>query len=313
MDPNEYMSSSATSIQNRIVITARDTTLTCKAISQVSLLRPRLRMAEGYFKSLGRLHRYFLRMKKELRANFKQDSAGQGGDFHARSSLLPLRMSDEEYKAFDLTFGKVGVLLESEDQEMPDAPLESPRDEGSVASLRVQGQSPEGSARSDRWNAINASGTAGPADAVAANESSTGYHSSQLSPSVTASTGRIQSPNAGQQAAESSATSPGMALPSFGSAQLPSLPSWLGKVPPQASQPQSPAPALKHSQTPAVSWTTEQAEAWLMGLETVFGGDDVVAFVEGRDLTDLAGLSSGPHRTGGWLRLIWTASSVKSH
>jgi hypothetical protein len=309
MDPNEHMSSSATSIQNRIVITARDTGLACKAINLVCIMRPRLRMAEGCFRSLGRLHRYFLRMKKELRANYKQDPSIQSKDFHSRASLLPLRMSDEEYKAFDLTFGKVGALLEAEDQEMPDAPAESPRDEGSVASVRNPGQSPESSSRSDRWNAINTPGSVGQPEVAGVNGTSTGYHSSQLSPSMTASTGPVPSPGSGQQAPGSSAPSPGMSLPGFGPGQLPSFPNWQTKSSAQAAQAQNPGSLLPLSQPLASSWTAEQTDAWLMSLETVFGGDDVVAFVEGRDLKDLAGLSSGPHRAGGWLRLIWTPSA----
>jgi hypothetical protein len=251
-------------------------------------------------------------MKRELRRHYRQEFFAPNADFKGRSSLLPLRMADEEYKALDATFSKTESLLEAEDAEMPDAPDDSVKDECWVPSSKAehasgQGRSPESTARSDKWNAINISASTAQPEAGTTNGSSSGYHSSQISPAMM---GPHQSPGVGQQVSESSSTSPAMTPSSFAAPQIPQFQPW------QPSR--SPGPAttesgyasepIKAAQPGGASWTAEQSEAWLKGLETKFGGDDVVLFVEGRDLKSCASLSSGGGPGQGWLKLIWTKS-----
>jgi hypothetical protein len=304
MDPKEYMSTNPTSAQGTAGFLAlfaiRDADMTHKACNLVTLFRPKLRMADGWFKTLGRLHRLFLRTKRELRRNFKFEPFSYNEGFQGRSSLLPLRMKDEQYAVLDSAFGR-SPSPQPSDSEMTDAP-DPP--------IKVEHtQATEGAAR-EAWAAV-----------------------SNMLPtsSVTSNQNRLSSPNGApsgfQQTSAASHTSPYSA----------------SSPPPTTHQPYTPTgpPSALHNnaaagksmsppqrvettslETPSATgvasmattagrsaplWTREQVEVWLAGLETVFGANDVAAFVEAIDWREF-GAPSGVVK--GWLQLVWAGSNI---
>ena len=71
---------------------------------------------------------------------------------------------------------------------------------------------------------------------------------------------------------------------------------------PQAQQQMQPAPQM---QEPPQVWDHMAKEAWLNGLDTRLGGDDVAAFVDGGEMAEWASMAASRGFGGGWLSAVW--------
>jgi hypothetical protein len=280
MDTKEAMSSSTLTHGNHGftgTYNIRDSETARKAVDLVVSFRPKFRMAEGWFKTLGRLHHLFLRTKKELRRNYKQNLYSSNETHQSRSQLHSLRMGDEAYMQLDNAFGP--DITHSYDLEMTD----TSESKASAQANRVQA---EAVAR-DTWAAVN---TQQPQQ----DSNGLGYHQGQSSPG-----GRSNYPPISPQAPSQPYTP--SSLPQFPYTspypQQPKSPS--GAVHP----PDTPQEAIPAPRAPSQPWTQEQVESWLNSLETVFGANDVIAFAEAIDWNSF-GAPGSPIK--GWLRLAWT-------
>src|ERR1700753_3047841 len=115
-----------------------------KAVEIMGQMRTKLRMADGWFKTIKRVHIYFGRIKKDFKRNTKalERSAAEGSDASEPHSHLSLREGGvggglEEFRLIEKTIREFGSI-EDEDADMmdvdPDAnPLEDGSDAGSAA------------------------------------------------------------------------------------------------------------------------------------------------------------------------------------
>jgi hypothetical protein len=283
MDTKELMSSSVLSQGNPGFMgtyNIRDAETAKKAAELVAGFRPKFKMAEGWFKTLGRLHHLFLRTKRELRRNSKHPNMYSPSEaYQGRSQLLTLRMTDESYMQLDHVFGPDHT--QSQDLEMVDATDVKPGPQAN------RGQT-ETVAR-ESWAAVNA-----PHPAQTQDSNGMGYHQGQQSPGASRSNYPPISPQAPSQPYTPSS------LPQFPySSPYPQPKSPSGAVhPPEPTQDTQSTPRL-----PSQPWTQEQVEAWLNSLETVFGANDVVVFAEAIDWKEFV-VPGSPIK--GWLRLAWT-------
>jgi hypothetical protein len=286
-----------------------------QALATIGMMRRRLKMADGWFRTIDHVHKYFVRIKKDFRRNARAltENPSQSGPL----GQLSLREGGyggglEEFKMIELTLKEFGSL-EDQDMEMTDAPDAAE----SVTSTVVKGDDhgaherspPEGGpVRQDRWNAINNASTGGPSiEPVITNGIQPAYNSAQIG-GLSASTS--PSVSTGQQnTATPNHTSPLVSpVPPYGQHQFPPYPPTQPAHIQQTSMnvPQHPHPPP--SVQPPPPMTAEQTEAWLQSLETGFGGEDVTAFVEGKDWQDWASGTTGPLGVGGWLSTIWAGS-----
>jgi hypothetical protein len=271
------------------------------ALSLIGTMRRRLKMADGWFKTVGRVHKYFVRIKRDFRRNARAlaESSPAGGQLnHLSLREGGLGGGLEEYKMIEMTLKEFGSL-EDDDMEMTDAPEVA---ESSVTSTAMksegytlQERSPDSaSLRPDRWNAINNAGTG-----VQTMEPTTnGMHSVPVTSSSATSPSGTYAHSGHPQFPPSTGTSPLVSPGAFGPGQFPPSPP-TQQAPSTQPQHHQPPPPL-----PLPPMTTEQTETWLQSLETSFGGDDVTAFVEGKDWPDWAAI--GPLGVGGWLNTVWT-------
>jgi len=292
MDPKEYMSQNPNSSHGQAgflgLFAARDADRARKACDLVAVFRPKLRMADGWFKTLGRLHRYFFRTKKELQKNYTFNPFGaNAGPFHGRSSLLSLRMSDDQYRPLDAAFGR--SPSPSLDTEMTDAPPRSVKDESR--------RTTEGAAR-EAWAAVNnmpppmdpPSSSAQPAVSNGSPYPQATSISSGPYPALSPQSAAPYSP--GITPHQNPAPAPAPASPATTATTEPAeTPSQVSAASPRVSQ----------------QWTHEQVDQWLNGLESVFGANDLAAFVEAVDWRNF-GAVNAPVK--GWLRLVWMGASV---
>lgn len=281
MDPNGYMCKK----QNARGEDYGGFEASRSALQLVGEMRPRLQMANGWFRTINRVHRYF----RKIRKDFQQNTRLQGqspestfsGDTAEYARHLSLREGGaggglEEYKLLEMTLKEFGHI-EDEDFDMTDAPdADSARllaggDDASDAGSGVKSENMDlqddgtpdgGAARQDRWNAINSSqgiangqkpGSRGPTSAATANGSS-GPFSSAAQPAGAAS-----------------------GLAAFHAQD-------------------------RRIQQGPTGATPGDVAAWnenrLNSLDTRFGGDDVAAFVSGQEYEDYANAE-------GWLGTVW--------
>ncbi|KAF2667359.1 hypothetical protein BT63DRAFT_441038 [Microthyrium microscopicum] len=293
MDAKEWMSSSSHSAQTQPaglgLFAVRDAETARKASDLVSTFRPKLQLADGWYKTLGRLHRLFFRTKKELRKHFKSQLFSANEPNQSRSPSHALRMGHETYQHLDAAFGR-DPSPQIEDAVMMDV-AESLRDDNGQ-------QASEGALR-DSWAAVNALQNHNRNSPPTSNGFASNYQN-QTSPSATPNNQHNQpsayppiSPNAGGQ--------PYTPTQQTNFSQNPYGAPFQPQASPavhQAEAPQEP-PIPKALAQPL---TPEQADTWLTSLETVFGANDVAAFVEAVDWKDFASPAS-PAK--GWLRVVW--------
>jgi hypothetical protein len=326
MDPNGFMSKKIVRAGPRETQTASGddsgAVAARQALRLIGLMRKRLRMADGWFRTISRVHRYFIRIKKDFQRNSRILIEARS----INEQNIPVNFRDGnpggglvESKMIEMALKEFGSL-EDEDMEMTDAPDHGESGQAGssdAASTGVksdgyglQERTPEsGPVRQDRWNAINSFGPGPQAmDTSAPNGAPAGYYSTPMSGVSSATT-----PTAGQayhhQRVGSNVASPLLSPPTtFGPGQFPPHP------PQQTSESTLQAhmslQQQMHAQpAPAPSLSPEQAEDWLNSIDTRFTADDVTAFVEGKDWQEWANGAAGPLGVGGWLSKLWTSPS----
>ncbi|KAF1989429.1 hypothetical protein K402DRAFT_272454 [Aulographum hederae CBS 113979] len=297
-----------------------------KALEMIGQMRLRLRMANGWFKTIKRTHVYFSRIRKDFRRNVRSLSDASG-DSHSNLSVREGGMGGglEEFKLLEMTLKDFGSL-EDEDMEMIDAP-NLDRGDGRTFDDRSEGESfamksermnegtPDSSVRQDRWNAINNVAAAASSQrpdssgyALPPGGPGRGVMPSGVSPplphqfSHTADSRLYSGPSPMVSPSTQSISASSVATP-YTTVQgqtysLPGGPS-LSNPSPAPLQQQPPPP-----QTPVPQeWTHEMKESWLNGLNTQLGGDDLAAFVQGSDWEDWAGAGAPG---AGWLSVVWS-------
>ncbi|KIV98897.1 uncharacterized protein PV09_09343 [Verruconis gallopava] len=282
------------------------------ALSVIAFMRRRLKMADGWFKTINRVHRYYVRVKKDFLRNVRV----LGGPSTAPG---PLSIREggvggglEEFRMIEATLRELGTS-DDHDVEMTDAhDPEASKADSSVdaASVGVKSEHQLGSdkhvekssVRTDQWNAINAS--SGPIQAGNAQPTSEGSHHGAQSSTTTspATTTAPYRPSYNGSSQTASVVSPGYSK---------------HQIPPYQAKPAVTGPAIQASVTlqnqiqapalpPPPTMTAEQTDAWLRSLDTAFAGDDLTAFVEGLDLRPWAEEAGKSLRSGSWLTTVWT-------
>ena len=281
-----------------------------KAVEMLGYMRRMLRMADGWLKTISRIHRYFKRIKKEFGRNTKQIDKPMGQPPSNDPNFLALQDGSfggglEEYKMFERTLRDFGSF-EDEDTEMVDASeYDSGRPGSSTTSVAIKSEgmkvhesSPDSAAtRTDRWRAINNSTTTSQAMEPTTN-GAIHYQTPAMPPGNTTPS----QPNAFPSNPYSTTSNPTSPLVSPAT----NIQGNFATYPPQQAISHGHTQLLPiHAQAPPPPpqplWTVEMRDAWLRNLDTTFGGDDIAAFVEGR-----APFSPGPE---GWLSTVWAGYS----
>ncbi|KAF2766285.1 hypothetical protein EJ03DRAFT_182577 [Teratosphaeria nubilosa] len=98
-----------------------------KALEMIGQMRPKLHIADGWFITINRMHRYFLRMKKEYRKNVAESEApaSDGNESPCSTRHLSVREGGQgggldEFRLIERTLQDFGAL-EDQDVEMTDA------------------------------------------------------------------------------------------------------------------------------------------------------------------------------------------------
>lgn len=96
-----------------------------KALETIGNMRSRLHMADGWFKTINRMHRYFRRLKADYRKNSQAVESSSEGDSPISTRHLSLREGGtggglDEFKLLERTLQDFGNL-EDQDIEMTDA------------------------------------------------------------------------------------------------------------------------------------------------------------------------------------------------
>ncbi|RDI79002.1 hypothetical protein Vi05172_g11028 [Venturia inaequalis] len=309
MDPNGFMSDDSGAIASR------------QALRLIGTMRKRLRMADGWFRTISRVHRYFIRIKKDYQRHARV--LLEARSLHEFNIPANLRESVaggavEESKIIENALKEFGTL-EDEDQEMTDAPdLGESGNTGSsdAASTGVksegyarQEKTPEsGPVRQDRWNAINSFGPGPQAVPETNNSNSTqaGYYPTPMAGTSSAPKPNTNQANYHQRVGPRLASPPLHSPNAFSPGQFPPHP------PQQASEPTLQAhmslQQLMHAPpAPAPPPSAEQAAEWLNSIDTRFNADDVTVFVEGKDWQEWGNAAAGPLGVRGWLSKLWTS------
>ena len=148
-----------------------------KALEMIGQMRPKLHMADGWFKTTNHMHKYFRRMKSDYRKNVAAMESGalesDGSPLSTRN--LSLREGGtggglDEFKLLERTLKEFGNL-EDQDVDMEDAgqvqnsqPLAAVYDDSNSGSTvkseeagdRARAPSEPGRSEGGPWNAINA-------------------------------------------------------------------------------------------------------------------------------------------------------------
>ncbi|SMR58755.1 unnamed protein product [Zymoseptoria tritici ST99CH_1E4] len=158
-----------------------------KALEMIGQMRSKLQMADGWFKTINRMHKYFRKLKSDYRKSAQAMESSSEGDSPVSTRHLSLREGGtggglDEFKLLERTLHEFGNL-EDEDVEMTDGhgdssrPLDAVYDDSSAGST-VKSEEPgdrvaptSGLVRPDSgaWSAINAapSASAGAASTAA--------------------------------------------------------------------------------------------------------------------------------------------------
>ncbi|KAL1382358.1 fungal-specific transcription factor domain-containing protein [Phyllosticta capitalensis] len=327
-----------------------------KGLELTNQMRKTLQMAEGWFRTVKRVHVYYMRTKRDYERNTKAMTAPS-----PPSSAWTSSLAREDCKQFEAYLRSIpGSEDNDQDLDMLDAPDTelNRRDSGDSTSYAQQDSvdpntSAPDSVRQERWNAINTVAAAavtqqkqptptaafGPGGIPISNPSPELSH--QQPPPATGQS-PIISPPASSSAStgapppyERPSTSTGgftpiqqltQPYPTPNQQQLPSATSLSPQQrfvpPPVWGSPSAPPPPSQRQQQ-------RQHDAWLDGLETCFGGDDLAAFVAGTSWESWAsgGVASSSagngnasaHASnsfvpvveqGGWLSAVWSGCAA---
>ncbi|KAF2761591.1 hypothetical protein EJ05DRAFT_507244 [Pseudovirgaria hyperparasitica] len=262
-----------------------------KALEVVGQLRMRLKMADGWFRTIKRCHHYFVRMKRDFKKN---SQASETGSANSTESYRQLSLREgreggglEEYKLIEnlmKEFGSTdGEELELMDVDSDQRNIFEGTSESSGAKSETDGNDgaiQSASIRQDRWNAINNS------QSLVSNSYSQAYQAEQGNhPQARGSMMPMASNRPPYDATTSYERGPYTAITqSYADAGHRS------SAPSNDVQGQSgpwPPPGLR--------------ETWLNNLDTKFGGDDVAAFVAGNTWQEFSGM-------GGWLGNVFSSA-----
>ena len=188
MDPDGYMCTQPSLAADRNAVGSRageskGFEAARKALEMIGQMRTKLHMADGWFKTINRMHKYFRRMKSDYRKNSAamESSMSESDGSPLSTRNLSLREGGsggglDEFKLLERTLIDFGNL-EDQDIEMTDVgqrinnrPLDAVYDDSNSADTTVKSEEAENKAaapaeppRSEAgpWNAINsASGAA---------------------------------------------------------------------------------------------------------------------------------------------------------
>lgn len=296
-----------------------------KAVEMIGHLRPRLKMADSWFRTILRLHLYFMRLKVDFRRSVKARCAqndardvdsnhalregGRGGSFEDWNAIANIEKTLRDYGT-----------PEDEDREMPDAHNAADSEDQSKSSMpgrSIHGtESPRSaSARLHGWASINAV----PSQANSAHRTSetsningtNGHYRPGFSTSnLPSPAGQNMSTGAGESVAPPNAMG-GYAAQSMGGASGRDTVGYASVEDARSasmnlqqqvnSQPAPSADPMTGVQQP---WTREMEHSWLESINTRFSGDDVAAFVEGGDWQEWAAMAARQSNPG-WLSALW--------
>lgn len=182
MDPDGYMSTGASSPTHPNVSKPGESKgfeAARKALEMIGSMRPKLHMADGWFKTINRMHRYFRRLKSDYRKSSQAMESSSEGDSPVSTRHLSLREGGsggglDEFRLLERTLQEFGNL-EDEDVEMADyqqndsKPLDGVYDDSSAASeVKSEGpaERPNGveppKTEAGAWSAINSGPGAAP-------------------------------------------------------------------------------------------------------------------------------------------------------
>ncbi|KKY16278.1 putative c6 transcription factor [Diplodia seriata] len=280
-----------------------------KALEITSQMRRALHMADGWFRTLKRVHVYYIRIKKDFRRNAKATASLSPGAESLRN--LTLREGGaggglEEYKLLEKSLREFGSLWdENEDLDMLDAGDEERRPD--TSSSMPSGEPMDTSnapdaIRQERWNAINTV-------AAAASQQNAANGATTYGP------GRIPISNPSPEQSKPPQLpghSPILSPPGSASAASNTpydRPSGFTPIQHQQhphSNPADPYGTHQPAYTSASSFSPTSQEAWLDNLDTRFGGDDIAAFIAGTNWEDWAAMAQpGEQGVSGWLSAVW--------
>lgn len=182
MDPNGYMCTPRSSDAHQKLESSKPGEskgfeAARKALEMLGQMRPKLHMADGWFKTINRMHKYFRRMKSDYKKNMSalESNASESSDSPVSSRHLSLREGGvggglDEFKLLERTLKDFGNL-EDQDLEMLDVgqrpnsrALDAVYDDHSISGTTVKSEEPDHRSvaveppRSENgpWNAINA-------------------------------------------------------------------------------------------------------------------------------------------------------------
>ncbi|KAF2808477.1 uncharacterized protein BDZ99DRAFT_56634 [Mytilinidion resinicola] len=327
MDPNGYMCKARNQSNGSYSSSDRSGAEAArKALEIVGHMRKRLQMADGWFKTIRRVHLYFSRMKKDFERNTRAlEASSESGNSPESYRHLSLREGGsggglEEYKLLEKILKEFGSL-EDEDLDMADVDgdlslrlgqgLDDISDAGSSAmksdvAMDMADGTPDSVSVRGVWNPVNTvghqrseSGNGTPANSNAAMP---GHHYNHLQTGLPSPRNRHFSPSRpSEQAGYSTA-------PPYGSNANNHARNHLGHPSEQARQASlSLQQQLQSQQQQQTLWSPATKETWLNNLETRFGGDDVAAFVAGNNWKDWAGMAA--KKQGGWLSTVWAGAA----
>ncbi|EME78957.1 serine threonine kinase fungal-specific transcription factor [Pseudocercospora fijiensis CIRAD86] len=299
-----------------------------KALEMIGMMRTKLRMADGWFKTINRMHKYFRKIKNDYKKNVQAIESSSEGDSPISTRHLSLREGGlggglDEYKLLERTLIDFGNL-EDQDVEMTDAnrndpnkPLDAVYDDSSPGTtvkseehgdrLPAATSEPQQKADGGAWSAINA----GPGAPAAP--------SSRHPSTSTPSSGQFRSydsyPHQQHSQPPQAAIPSSQAPPQPGSYQHQIggfRPSYSDRPSPSAGPPPSltsPASQSATGTTPSQAHPSppydRHAPAYGACIDTRLGGDDVAAFVDGGELAEWANMAASQGFGGGWLSAVW--------
>lgn len=187
MDPDGYMCTASSSSTQPITSRPGESKgfeAARKALETIGSMRPKLHMADGWFKTINKMHKYFRRLKSDYKKSSHAMESSSEGDSPVSTRHLSLREGGtggglSEFRLLERTLQEFGNL-EDEDVEMADMqqhdskPADALYDDSSPESeVKSEGQGerltnaePRKTSEGGSWSAINV-GSAPPSNTSA--------------------------------------------------------------------------------------------------------------------------------------------------
>ena len=145
-----------------------------KALEMIGTMRPRIYMADGWFKTINRMHRYFKRMKRDYKKSTAAIESGTSESDISPISGRHLSLREggiggglDEFKLLERTLKEFGTLEDQQDMELVDArpstaTLENMYDDSNSGTTvksedgeHRPGQADPPRSENGQWNAVN--------------------------------------------------------------------------------------------------------------------------------------------------------------